>query len=304
MIADDRLRLLFTCCHPALNRPVQVALALRTLGGLTTREVARAFVEPEATTAQRLVRAKTKIRDARIPYEVPDQNDLPMRLAAVLEIVYLVFNEGYASTAAESFLRPDLCREAVRLGRLIVELLPDHPETHGLLALMLLHDARRPARVVDGEMIPLEDQDRGLWDREFDSRGDGGARSGVAVSPAGPVPDSGGGGGAALRGGSRGRDRLAADRGALWGLAASRPHAGGRAECSSRGGDGGAARGWARLDRGDRGTRRTERLSPAPRGEGGSACGGRGGGRRRRRNIARRWIWSHHPRSGGICSGG
>jgi RNA polymerase sigma-70 factor (ECF subfamily) len=166
-IPDDRLRLLFTCCHPALNQPAQVALALRTLGGLTTREIARAFVEPEPTTAQRLVRAKTKIREAAIPYEVPGRDDLPARVVAVLEVVYLVFNEGYASTDAVSLLRPDLCHEAVRLGHLIVELLPDEAEARGLLALMLLHDARRPARTHDGELVPLEEQDRGKWDREL-----------------------------------------------------------------------------------------------------------------------------------------
>lgn len=173
-IGDDRLRLLFTCCHPALNRPAQVGLALRTLGGLTTREIARAFVEPEPTTAQRLVRAKAKIRRAGIPYEVPGPDDLPARLAAVLEVVYLVFNEGYGATEADSFLRPDLCREAVRLGRLIVELMPGEPEARGLLALMLLHDARRPARVRDGELVPLEEQDRSRWDRAA-------IREGVAV---------------------------------------------------------------------------------------------------------------------------
>jgi RNA polymerase sigma-70 factor (ECF subfamily) len=165
-IDDDRLRLVFTCCHPALARPAQVALALRTLGGLSTREIARAFVEPEATTAQRLVRAKAKIRGARIPYEVPRRDDLPDRLAAVLEVVYLIFNEGYAATEAESYLRPDLCGEAIRLGRLVVELLPDEPEPRGLTALMLLHHARRAARVgPDGGIVPLEEQDRSAWDR-------------------------------------------------------------------------------------------------------------------------------------------
>jgi len=165
-IDDDRLRLVFTCCHPALARPAQVALALKTLGGLSTREIARAFVEPEATAAQRLVRAKGKIRGARIPYEVPRRDDLPERLAAVLEVAYLIFNEGYAAAEAESYLRPDLCREAIRLGRLVVELLPDEPEPRGLLGLMLLHHARRAARVgPDGGIVALEDQDRSTWDR-------------------------------------------------------------------------------------------------------------------------------------------
>ena len=164
-VADDRLRLLFTCCHPALAQPAQVALTLRTLGGLTTREIARAFVEPEATTAQRLVRAKQKIRNARIPYEVPRREALPERVAAVLAVVYLVFNEGYAATDAEGLVRPDLSAEAIRLGRLLAELLPDDAEAGGLLALMLLHDARREARVgAGGELVPLEAQDRGRWD--------------------------------------------------------------------------------------------------------------------------------------------
>lgn len=166
-VDDDRLRLLFTCCHPALAQPAQVALALRTLGGLTTRDIARAFVEPETATAQRLVRAKAKIRDAKIPYEVPRRDDLPARLEAVLAVVYLVFNEGYSATDGPSLVRPDLCAEAIRLGRLVVELLPDEPEARGLLALMLLTDARRPARVApDGSLVPLEDQDRSAWDRE------------------------------------------------------------------------------------------------------------------------------------------
>lgn len=164
-IGDDRLRLLFTCCHPSLALTAQVALALRTLGGLSTREVARAFLEPEATTAQRLVRVKQKIREARIPYEVPRPDDLPARLDAVLAVVYFVFNEGYSATETPGLIRPDLCAEAIRLGRLLVELLPDEPEARGLLALMLLHDSRRDARVAGGELVPLEEQDRARWDR-------------------------------------------------------------------------------------------------------------------------------------------
>lgn len=165
-IEDDRLRLLFTCCHPALSPEARCALALRTLGGLSTREIARAFVEPEATTAQRLVRAKKKIREARIPYEVPSREKLPERVATVLSVLYLIFNEGYVSTDAPSLLRPDLVVEAVRLARLTVELLPDEAEAKGLLALMLLTDARRAARVsADGELVPLEEQDRALWNR-------------------------------------------------------------------------------------------------------------------------------------------
>ena len=165
-LPDDRLRLLFTCCHPALAAPAQMALALRTLCGLSTREIARAFLEPETTTAQRLVRAKNKIAEARIPYVVPSREDLPERLAAVLTAIYLVFNEGYSATEGDSLLRPDLSSEAIRLARLLVQLLPDQSEALGLLALMLLHDARRNTRVAaDGALVPLEEQDRSRWDR-------------------------------------------------------------------------------------------------------------------------------------------
>jgi RNA polymerase sigma-70 factor (ECF subfamily) len=165
-IDDDRLRLLFTCCHPALATQASCALALRTLGGLTTREIARAFVEPEPTTAQRIVRAKRKIREAGIPYEVPARDKLPARLETVLAVLYLIFNEGYASTDTPSLLRPDLATEGIRLARLAVELMPAQPEARGLLALMLLTDARRAARLsADEELVPLEDQDRTLWNR-------------------------------------------------------------------------------------------------------------------------------------------
>ena len=171
-VDDDRLRLVFTCCHPALAREAQMALALRTLCGLSTREIARAFLEAEATTAQRLVRAKKKIRDAGIPYEVPARELLPQRLQTVLGVVYLVFNEGYAATDTPGLMRPDLCVEATRLGRLLVELMPREPEVLGLYALMLLHDARRAARMrEDGMLVPLEEQDRGLWNASAIAQG-------------------------------------------------------------------------------------------------------------------------------------
>jgi RNA polymerase sigma-70 factor (ECF subfamily) len=165
-VEDDRLRLIFTCCHPALAPDAQVALTLRQVCGLTTEEIARAFLIPAPTLAQRIVRAKGKIRDARIPYEVPTRAELPERLDAVLRVVYLVFNEGYAASSGALVTRHDLSAEAIRLGRLLVDLLPE-PEALGLLALMLLHDARRAARTSEtGELILLENQDRSLWDRD------------------------------------------------------------------------------------------------------------------------------------------
>jgi len=186
-VGDEQLRLMFTCCHPALALNAQVALTLRLLGGLTTEAIARAFLVPPATLAQRLVRAKSKIRDARIPYRVPQAADLPARLRGVLAVIYLIFNEGYTASSSERLTRDDLCVESIRLGRQLDELMPGEPEVMGLLALMLLIDARRPARVsADGGLVRLADQDRRQWNRALIREGQALVRRCLARNEPGP----------------------------------------------------------------------------------------------------------------------
>lgn len=187
VVRDERLRLIFTCCHPALATDAQIALTLRLLGGLTTAQIAHALLLATPTLAQRLVRAKAKIRDARIPYRVPEPADLPGRLSAVLAVVYLIFNEGYSASSGDRLVREDLCAEAIRLGRLLVELLPDEPEVLGLLALLLLAESRRGTRTTaGGDLVLLADQDRALWDRALIAEGQALVRRCLAINRPGP----------------------------------------------------------------------------------------------------------------------
>ena len=257
-VPDDRLRLIFTCCHPALQPDAQIALTLRTVCGLTTEEIAHAFLTQPPTLAQRIVRAKNKIRDARIPYEVPTRTALAPRLDAVLHVIYLVFNEGYSASSGASLTRQELSAEAIRLGRLLVELLPE-PEAVGLLALMLLHESRRAARTSpDGELVLLEEQNRASWDR--DCRGDRARRASARVEPLRSLYGAGCDRRRARRGDERGGNRLATDRGALWSARRYRRLPGRPAQPRGRDRDG-------RRDRTGPGTARHDpppRLSPPP----------------------------------------
>ncbi len=265
-VEDDRLRLIFTCCHPALGLEARVALTLRTLAGLTTPEIAHAFLVPEPTMAQRIVRAKRKIRNAGIPYRVPPAHLLPERTTAVLAVLYLLFNEGYAATSGADLVRRDLCEEAIRLARTLTELMPDEPEALGLLALMLLHHARRDGRVDEaGDLIPLEEQDRTRWDQDEIGEGVDGLDAALRREQPGPYQVQAAIAACHATATAASDDRLGRDRDALRRAGAHEPLAGRGAEPRGRGGDGRRSGGRAPPGRRARRERRARRVPPAPR---------------------------------------
>ena len=267
-VEDDRLRLIFTCCHPALPPDGRVALTLREVCGLTTEEIARAFLTTPPTLAQRIVRAKAKIRDARIPYEVPSRSELPDRLDTVLQVLYLVFNEAYSASSGASLTRPDLSGEAIRLGRLLVGLLPE-PEAVGLLALMLLHESRRAARTSPaGDLVLLDDQDRSLWNRDQIAEGLALVERALRVAAVRPVHPAGGDLGGARRGAGRRRHRLGPDRRPLRRAGAGGTVAGGGAQPRRRGGDARRPGGGTGPDRRHPRAGRSGRLPPGALGAG------------------------------------
>ncbi len=292
---DDRLRLIFTCCHPALRPQARVALTLRTLGGLTTAEIASAFLTSEATMAQRLVRAKAKIRDANIPYEVPSAEQLPERVASVLATLYLIFNEGYFASRSDALIRTELADEAIRLARVLVEMLPGDPESRALFALMLLQHSRREARLDDaGEMVLLEDQDRTLWDRAQIEEGL--ALVDTLTGVVGPYSIQARIAAEHARAELRRGHRLAPDRAPLRPAHPDHALTGDRAEPRNRGRDGPGAGGGPRADRLDRGARS---LRPVPRQPRRPARppGARPGGRQ---GLPPRPRAEHQPRAAGV----
>ena len=302
-IADDQLRLIFTCCHPALAPEAQVALTLRTSGGLTTAEIARAFLVPEATMAQRLVRAKRKIKVAGIPFATPEPAQRAERLDAVLHVIYLIFNEGYSATTGDQLIRRELCAEAIRLGRVLRTLVPDEPEVDGLIALMLLHDARRDARVdVHGDLVLLADQDRSRWHLAQIDEGVGPGRAGPRPPPHRSVPAGGGDRRgprhvAHVRG-----DGLDGDHCALRRPLPDRPLARGQPEPCRRGGDGrrpGRRPGPARCPRS---RRRAGRVVPPPLRSGRSAAATRARRRRPAPPTSGRSRWSGRARKSASCA--